>query len=159
MKPVAHLVADLGFLNSFGRNIDLRKGVHGPLDWIAFDAWHRIEDFLCQTGLESQGIQDCVPLLHNKKEYCISFTISIYHPSVHHLKWHKATHFWKSHSSLKSQFYIDFVFDFNSQIWLIRFKSWTDLTKNYWSHTRQSRARLQGLPTAPKWKMTVLEAQ
>lgn len=86
MKPVAHLVADLGFLNSFGRNIDLRKGVHGTLDWIAFDAWHRFEDFLCQTGLVSQGIQDCVPLLHNKKQHCISFTMSIYHPSVQRLR-------------------------------------------------------------------------
>lgn len=65
MKPAAHPIADLGFVNGSWRDVDLRKGVHGSLDWIALDSWDRVQGLLSQTGLLSQRVQDCVLLLHN----------------------------------------------------------------------------------------------
>lgn len=72
MTPRAHLGPDLGFLNSLWWDVDLGKGVHGPLDWIALDPWHRVQGFLCQTGFMSQGIQDCALLLHNKRQTALA---------------------------------------------------------------------------------------
>lgn len=56
--------ADLGFFNSCWWDVDLGEGVHGSLHRVALDSWHRVEDLLCQSGLVSQGVQDCVLLLH-----------------------------------------------------------------------------------------------
>lgn len=61
--------ADLSFLDCSWWNEDLRKCVHGSLDGVTLDAWHRVQDLLCQFGLLSQGVQDRALLLSIRRTH------------------------------------------------------------------------------------------
>lgn len=63
------ICADLSFLDCSWWNEDLRKCVHGSLDGVTLDAWHRVQDLLCQFGLLSQGVQDRALLLSIRRTH------------------------------------------------------------------------------------------
>lgn len=63
------ICADLSFLDCSWWNEDLRKCVHGSLDRVTLDAWHRVQDLLRQFGLVSQGVQDRALLLNIRRTH------------------------------------------------------------------------------------------